>query len=630
MIWILNISYFREGNILSSEYYKNNPIAILVDSTSRKIPHNVLFKCIVIDSEQFSLEPYEIDGFDFDLKGRVYRFGDTLDIDGFRLAVVKNTNNVTGREVVFKINSVEAVTNYYRKSLKVDPLERESSILKISIEGANIKKEIDFLNSLIARYIANGLEEKNVNATNTINFIDDQLASISDSLSMIELRLALFKKDNSEVYLDKSSSTYFDLLQDLDRRRAEILVQKEYLIYLKDYLEKGDYTNEIVVPNYLNISDPILNKLLIDFLDIQTKIKLLRLNENNPIYKDSYIQLNELKFNLLKSIDNINKSNELNMNNIDDQSRQILDDLRNLPEVERELVNIQRLYNLSETLYVFLLEKRAEAGITKSSNTSDIKLIDAAMVEGRPVKPQPLKNYTIAGFLGVVIPSLLIILLDYFDNRIRSKEDIFRLTPIPLLGYIGHSKIKSDLVIDRNPKSAISESFRTIRSNLRYMTNNGKTSEIVLITSSISGEGKTFCAKNLAYVFSITGERVVLLNTDMRKPTSNREFEIHSSVGLSNYLAGLVGVDDVVNKTNQENLDLIVAGDVPPNPSELILSPKFSQLIDELRERYDYIIIDTPPIGILSDGLELMKYSDINIFMIRQDYSLKGYLNNFK
>jgi len=304
--------------------------------------------------------------------------------------------------------------------------------------------------------------------------------------------------------------------------------------------------------------------------------------------------------------------------------------LNQLPAAERQLINLNRTHELSEGLYVFLMQKRAEAGITTAATTSDARLVNAAAVKAL-ITPKPRQNYLVALFLGLLLPAGFIFLKDLLNNKVTSAEDIAKLTTLPLLGMVGHSRKEQTGLIDQNPKSALAEAFRTVRSNLRFMTSvTPDQGKIFVVTSSISGEGKTFSAKNLAYIFAISGERTLLINADMRKPNNNTDFGVSSGLGLSNYLAGYVSLNEVLHHTLQENLHILPSGDIPPNPSELLMGKRMGDLVKELKSRYDYIILDTPPVGILSDGLELMQLADANIFMVRQAYTFKSFLTSIQ
>ena len=277
-----------------------------------------------------------------------------------------------------------------------------------------------------------------------------------------------------------------------------------------------------------------------------------------------------------------------------------------------------------------LLTKKNEAGIAKASNVSDIRIIDEAKDLGQSaIAPNTKKNYSVALFVGLLFPLAFVFITTLLDNNINSPEDIKKLSNIPILGVVNRSRIKTNLAVFESPKSSVAESFRSIRSGLQYIyknLNKNKT-KTILITSSVSGEGKTFCSINIASVFSLTGKKTVLVGLDLRKPKIFGDFEISNDFGVVNYLIGQKTLDKVVQSTQHDNLDIITSGPIPPNPSELLMSDQMEEFIEELKARYDYVVLDTPPFGLVADALDLTTFADATIYIVRQDYSKKAMLN---
>ncbi|MDX1627560.1 MAG: polysaccharide biosynthesis tyrosine autokinase, partial [Fulvivirga sp.] len=298
-------------------------------------------------------------------------------------------------------------------------------------------------------------------------------------------------------------------------------------------------------------------------------------------------------------------------------------EIKLLPTAERQFIHINRMYEINENLYIFLMEKRAEAAIMKASTTPDVKVVDPPMVSGGKISPQTSRNFGIAVILTIIIPVLFLYFKEFFNTKILYKEDIDEFTTIPFLGLIGHDNSTGNLIVDKNPRSAVAESFRTVRSNINFFTAD-KRKKVILITSSISGEGKTFCSINLASVIALSGKKTVIVGADLRRPKLFNDFDLNNNVGVSNYLINTASFDDIVQHTGIENLDLISSGAVPPNPSELLMNKNMDKLIDELKDKYDYIILDTPPIGLVTDALILMKYADLTVYLVRQNYTPKG------
>ncbi len=300
--------------------------------------------------------------------------------------------------------------------------------------------------------------------------------------------------------------------------------------------------------------------------------------------------------------------------------------IKALPDDQQELIKIKRKYDLSDNIYSTFLQKRSEADIVKAANLSDIHFIDPAKdIGGGLIGPKTSVNYVLALFLGILIPLLFVFAIFFINNSIQNTEDISKLTKIPLIGVVGLSKEISDLAVFDRPKSALSESFRAIRSSLQflYKQQNVDGAKTLMITSSVSGEGKTFCSINIATVFALSEKKTVIIGLDLRKPKLFDEFNLTNDVGIVNYLIKQKSIDEIINKTQIPYLDVILSGPIPPNPSELIMSDAMGELMEELKTKYDYIILDTPPVGLVSDALELSQYCDVTLYIVRQNFSKK-------
>jgi len=300
--------------------------------------------------------------------------------------------------------------------------------------------------------------------------------------------------------------------------------------------------------------------------------------------------------------------------------------VQKLPGTERQMIDIQRKFTINDQIYTFLLEKRAEAGITRASNTSDHKILDIARPENAViVKPKISINYMMALVIGGAFPLLLIILIEFFDNKINSRKDIENSTNVPVLGSIGHNKNISELPVIETPKSALTESFRALRANLKFLLKE-KERKVIAISSTISGEGKTFCSVNLAAIIAMSGKKTLLISLDLRKPKIHKIFNLENQEGVSTYLIGKSDYTSIIHKTNINNLFVATSGPVPPNPAELIGAEEMAVFIDKLKKDFDNIIIDTPPVAVVSDALLLKDFVDIYLFMVRQDFSNKNVL----
>jgi capsular exopolysaccharide synthesis family protein len=352
--------------------------------------------------------------------------------------------------------------------------------------------------------------------------------------------------------------------------------------------------------------------------------------EGAPVFDDIDRQINAVKAVLLENITSTKSLKNRELNEINRELSEYESEIRRLPKEQQQLLSIQRRFDLSSQAYNLFLSKRSEAGLVKAANVSDVQVIDPAKdIGGGQIGPNNQLNYVMATVFGFFIPFVFVFLIVFFDNKVHTTQDIIRLSPIPLLGVIGKGKIGENLIVLQKPKSAVAESFRAIRASLQFMYKKRglEGSKTVLITSTIGGEGKTFCSINIASVFALSEKRTVLLGLDLRKPKIFDDFKINNNVGVVNYLINEASVNDIVQKTSVPHLDVITSGPIPPNPSELLISDRMDELMDELSQQYDYIVLDSPPLALVADSLELVKYADATIYVVRQNFTKKGMLS---
>lgn len=614
-------------------HHQNSPINVVVDSKSVYQP-SAGFECTIHGNSTFSLATDHDDLSDL-VAHQTFKFGEIVDLNGFVLTIFLEAlayreytrqAEEAGEEepVYFEVNDLDRMADRYIASLEVEPVDDKATILQISLESSWPAQDIKFLNQLTENYLVSGIKEKVSTATQTMSFIDRQLGYISDSLNTIEGVRESFKQ-NQVVDLSKEGTRLYDNIQELEKERASHLIQMEYLRYLKDYVKDEDNDFEFVTaPSSLGMSDNALNALINQLVTEQLKLKQVNTSTSieNPRVKMARQRINNLRKNIVETANNLLKGNQIASDDLDRRINNYEDDLGGLPEAERELIDIERQYNLSETLYLFLMEKRTEAGILRASTVPDFQIVNQARLQrgGRPISPKPIINYASAVVLGLFLPILFLYLEDKFNDKVYTQDELTALTQVPLIGLVGQHRTEGFPVVDQ-PQSAIAEAFRGIRSSLRYMTDYGQRSQLFLVSSFVSGEGKTFCAKSLAYIFAIAGKRTVYINTDLRKSNTYEEFGLEKTTGLSEYLIDVVAQEAVVHATRYDNLFVIPSGKLPPNPSELLMKDKFREMLMDLKESFDYIIVDTPPRGVLSDAMELVKYADVEIFIVRQGYT---------
>ena len=617
------VSFFLEGRVITTEVYKSLPVKVDYFGASGKAGYKYSF--MILDGNKYSLESDKIQLQEFEFGQKVLFDKQQLTIDKIPGESLQDHLKV---RYLMTLRSPLQVAGEYVSKLNVKWAEKGAGVMNLSLVGSNPTKEIDFINSLISNYQQYDLEKKNQTADRTVAFIKSQLISISDSLRMFENQLQQFKKSNRTTGdLNVDAQRMYGKVEALDLQKIELQVKRNYYDYLVKYIKESENLDQVILPTSLGITDPILANLISKIIDLQMEIKLFLNREKtvNPLVTNRLNRLQELKREVLESVESLKSTDKIKLDFLNKQISDAERQIGYLPLAQRQYITIQRNYSLLENLYVYLMQKKSEAEISKAANVSDLITVNPPMLAGGAITPKISQNYLMATLVGLAIPFLIFLLLEYMNGRVQSKEDIERFTSIPFIGGIGHKKSEYNLEVLTTPKSMIAESFRALRSNLNYFIGK-KEKAVFLITSSISGEGKTFTAINLASVFSLSGKKTLIIGADMRKPKLFKDFDASNEVGLSSYLAGIAEFEDVVQKTKFKDLDLISGGPVPPNPSELLLQKRMDEFMLKARANYDYVIIDTPPLAIITDAFPLTDFVDHTIFLVRQNYTPKELL----
>lgn len=622
-------SFYKTGNVKTTEVYKSIPVYISLLSNPLQVSK---FEFTVLSEDKFQLRLYA--GDDVSVEKQVFQFNDTINYYNNRFIIrkraVNGLDNFIDEAYILQFNSSINITRSYINRLKVDWAEEGASVINMHINGALPAKEIDFMNKLAEIYRDKDLDKKRQTAARSLVFIEDQLSNISDSLLWYETQLENFKENNSVVDISGQAEKVLLKIENLGDKQVAINVYNRYLDYLNRHLYDSSNLNYVILPTSVGINDPVLVALVTKMMEIQLQIKSYSSSQqiNNPFLSQMHTELENLKESISESIANIEATNKIEEEEIGKKIRNYENELSRLPKAERKFITIQRNYRFNENLFTFLTQKRAEAGITKASETSDISVVNPAMQSGGAITPNSRGNYIKSIVLGLGFPLFLFLVIEYLNNKVQSKEDIEKLSKIPFSGMVGHNSTDTNLVVYNRPKSAVSEAFRSLRSNLNYFTEN-KDKKVFLVTSSISGEGKTFTSINLGTVLAYSGKKTVIVGADMRKPKIFLDFGLSNSKGLSSVLANQEKAKDVIQPTFIKNLYLISAGPIPPNPSEMLMKNDMEVLLQQLTEEFDYVILDTPPVALVTDAFVLSKFADHTIFITRQGVTPLQAVKNF-
>jgi len=527
---------------------------------------------------------------------------------------------------MFKFNTPEDFVGRVRGGLHTSEVVKNSNIISLQETDSNPQFAADVLNAVMKEYLNYDKSQKQASATQMIDFIDEQLAALSNKVKGSEKSIEQYKQHAKIMNVVSATDMQLGQIKDLESQRSILNIQLIAIDQLRDQIakEKGNVNLNL---NLEGTIDPLLSGLIVQLNDrLSEKNTLQRTySSNSQALKDIDQQILQIKNAALDNIESTRDRINKNMAYLDTQVAKVNQKIATLPAAERDLISLQRDFEINDKVYSFLSEKRLDAQISRSAILPGASIIEPAQPNFSPVSPDEHTIRRTALIIGFAIGLGLIILIRVLNPYIYDKETIESLTTIPILGVIRKfpdeiDEDNSQILALSRPKSVFAESVRSVRTNLNFIASE-KTSKIICITSEVAGEGKSFIAVNLSSTLSLIDKKIILIAADLRRSRLHKTFHIPNDKGLSNYLANQCEVDDVIGKTAQPNLDILISGPVPPNPSELLHSKRMKTLMDELKTRYDIIMIDTAPIGLVSDSIPLIRMSDINIFVIRSGKS---------
>lgn len=637
------IDYLVQGEYNLIDAYGAVPFYVTVDKSKGQLVGNPIGIKFLNESEyeiripfennSVSLLTYATDSYsntavevgDFVKK---YKVGELVSLPflNWKLQIKDNPGFYKGNEYFVQFNDFDATVSAY-KGINVKTDDKGSSIITLGMQGTNKARMVEYLNATVKMLIKRQLDGKNKFATNTIAFIDSTLVAMESQLKETGDELKSFRKDKNIFDVEEGGAKFSDKILEFDVARDEVTRKITYYNSLKSYLNNSVDYSKLPAPSVAGIEDPNIVVNVSKLISLSTqRSEMAYAVKSDKLFKDFDNQMMAVKNVLLENISAAKASLQYDLAMVNSKINETESTIKQLPEDQQELIKIKRKYDLSDNIYSTFLQKRSEADIVKAANLPDIHFIDPAKdVGGGLIGPKTSVNYVLALFLGILIPLLLVFGIFFINNSIQNAEDVSKLTQIPMIGVVGVNTDHTDLAVFDKPKSALSESFRAIRSSLQFLYKKQLVSgaKTLMITSSISGEGKTFCSINIATVFALSEKKTVIVGLDLRKPKLFGEFNLINDVGVVNYLIKQKSVDEIVNHTQIPFLDVILSGPIPPNPSEMILSDGMKELIDELKQKYDYIILDTPPVGLVSDALELAQYCDVTLYIVRQNFTKK-------
>jgi capsular exopolysaccharide synthesis family protein len=641
----LEVGYFAEkNNILrqSNQIYEEVPFTVSIDKSHLQ-PIDARFYIKILNKTSFRLSSSEKEVSLYNYVDNVIvsehnilktdticRFNETITNKDFKFSVSHNEESFSDNPKVesssyFEFYHQDLLTKAYLKSLKVEPVSIKSSLINVFFQGKNLDLTIEFLNKYLQTYLDENLGKKNKIAVNTINFIDSQISEISDSLLRSESKLRDYRSSNQVTDLSYQGQQAIEQMTKIEADRSTLQIQERYYNYIIDYFNKNQDIAGLAPPSAANVVDPIMNKMVLDLLSLNAERSSIL---SNNAEKNLFLGQLENKIRLAKQsiIENVkNNLNTLNLtqNELNYRADKLSKEISKLPRTELNMVSMQRKFNLSDAIYTFLLQKRSEAAISMASNYPDYEILEPARkITSTILSPKIMFNWLLAILLGLMIPTIYIILKNFFNEKITSIYDIEHLINRSVLSVIYTNYQKTESVVKESPGSSIAESFRNLRSSL-FIRFRKEPLKVILITSAQPQDGKSFICANLAASIASVGHKTIVVDCDLRRPTLHEKFKIDNSVGLSQYMINHTPKEEIIFKSDIENLSIVPAGPVLPNSSELIEAGVLDELIDYLKNKFEYVIIDTTPTGLVADAALMMKYASLILLVCRNNFTRK-------
>ncbi len=633
----VTVTYYTQGTFKNNELYRSSPFLVKINLKNKSLEGVQFFVDIDPLKEQGVLKynnkelNFKINSWvnnkDFDI---TVFFNPELEPALIREVIEKN------KTFYFIVSNPEAVTSELQSKLEIKVLNDLAKTILIKVKDINSAKVADLVNTIADEYLSYDVERKSESSRSILTFIDSQLGVVYNELRNTESDLKKFRQEKN---IDNTKERYASDLVRVSSIEEQLLRAEMEEKIIAEVQQNISSNKNIDIYQLLSLISGTEYEAMIKDV-VQEIQKLLASKENLLFYvtpdaeniKQINRQLETQKKLLIESLGAVRLKYKTKYKNLLEKSSDFRQKMGGSPEDEVELSRLNRLYAISEKYYTMLLEKKTEFSISKAGYVTKNIILERASNFGAKVFPNSKSVIIAAAAISTLVILLLIVIFYITHNKIYSISDVMKFSNqgLSLIGVIPrfHNQIPvSQLIVDKNPKSVISESFRTIRTNLSFI-DNSPGSKIISISSTISGEGKTFVAINIAGILAFTGKKVVLIDLDLRKPKIHKGFGVKNDRGMSNLLTSELSIQDCINHSSLENLKYITAGPTPPNPSELILSDKMKQLLQELKDTFDYVVIDNAPVGLVTDGIETLRMSDYPIYVFRADYSEKFFIQN--
>lgn len=640
----LNVFYYRKHWIYDENLYNYSPFQVVIDPghlqmTSVNYEIKILSETeyiLSVDASAAMLHDFQQKRNERPVDDFVYSerlsFGKTVEHENFKFTVLLkegiDLRLAMNDNLFFVLKSNAQLVHDFKSNLIVEPADVQGTAINVTFIANNHEQGRDFLNTYVSTVIEDNLARKNYIALSTIDYIDRQLSIAYDSLNIAEQSLQDFKTQKQVIDVSMKASQIYDNIRVLESERDRVDSHVRYLEVLNDKFRGDSDFTEYSVTVISDLNNQVLNDLLNEYITFVNRKNHLIENkqEKSPQLKDLVFQIKNLKNTILVNLSYTLDAARIDLQRLQSKMGVLNSELNRLPGTQRSLVSFERNFKLTDATYTYLMEKRSEAQIAKASNLPDYEVFDFPAVEGKH-SPKESRNIALAIFLGFLLPTIFILLYESFFEKIADQEDYSMSFKIPLLGQIYKSPDEARSVFDENSDHVMTaESFRKLRTNLGFWnwpdSDNGR---MILITSTVPGEGKTFCSFNLAQALSMLGKKTVLVDLDLRKGdlTANYFTSPENQHGVSEYLSGQSDYKAAFAKMDKQKLMFIPSGPLPPNPSELIDSEACKNFFEALKNEFDYVVVDSAPITVSAEGISLSGLSDLVLLVARVNHTLK-------
>ncbi len=619
----LNISYFKDGEISNGEFFKNSGIELNFINTSQTALHQSIDTAFVVDflpDNKLVLKSTEGDTLQYSRNNEIIK---SKKLGEFKIQ--KTTGNLNENILVI-IKPRKSVISSYASRIKITPISDFSSILHLEVVDYNKFKAEYILDELIRQYNLDAVIDKNIVSQKTIAFIEARLKNLGNRLGIIQDSLKTYKIEygisgnpiENEIALETNSEN--------NKKKNQLITELTIINWAEEEIKQLLTKNDILPAN-LGFSDESISKGIdqINTLLLERK-KLLRFSgKKNPSIITLNNQIKDLQQNLLSNLKNLKKSIQIRLNETNVELKKLQETVNKIPNIERGIIDTYRQKLIYSELYSYLLKKKEETSISLAITVPNAKVIDVAFSSGNPVSPSKKKIYLIAFAAGILVPFILIFIKMSLDTKLHNRKDIEDNLDIPYLGDIPHTEFTEKVIVKKETRTSSAEAFRLLRTNLNFVlakSNKDVRAKVIFITSTTSGEGKSFVSLNLAATLALTNKKVLLVGLDLRAPKITDYLEIEDRKGVTNYiLDDKLSLEDIkFNIPEIPNVDFISSGLIPPNPSELLLNPRVEELLNTVKNDYDYVIADTAPVSLVTDTLLIAEMADVVLYVTRANY----------